>query len=450
MVSKKFFTIIVIRIIAIFLTCLWLAYTIPSSQKIYTYIVIVILLLLQVYALIYHVNKTNRAMAGFFVSLRDEYSFYRFSEDKDISASSSSLSQVLNETSDLLRKARVEKEKQFRFMEFVFENAGSGMIIFLEDGKINRINNLAIMILECGNVRNIHELDRISRLLTQKLMLIRPGDSEVIRFVSGNAYKIIRIGISVFRVEGVEYKLANVQDVRNEMEEYEIESMQKLIRVINHEIMNSITPIITITEAIKRGWLPQGQVIAANEINENFVHDTIDNIGLIERRSNGLKSFVENYRKFSQITRLNIQTFSVKQMVRESLMLFANEMLQKGIDGKISIDPDGLSLDGDRKLLEQVMINLIKNAVEAVDSVEYPKIRITAGLDDEKRVTIKISDNGCGIPEEQIHEIFIPFFTTKESGAGIGLSLSRHIMRLHKGSISVMRNEPGSVFSLRF
>jgi len=450
MAYRRFYHIIILRVLLILATCIWLAFTIPKQEKLYTLIVIIALLVLQVILLINYLNKTNRQLARFFTALKDDYTYYRVTDAFE-KRTSRELSQILNETSSLLRAARIEKEKQFQFMQFVFESAPNGMIIYNPEGEIVQINKVAQNLLGIFRIKKIRELHDISPMLEEKLTTIKSGQKELLRIPRNNDFMILMIGISDIIIDGNKFRLASLQDFRNELEASEIESWQKLIRVINHEIMNSITPIITLTEATKKGLIVEGKLIPKDTINEETLKDTLLNTELIEQRSKGLKDFIDRYRTISSINKLTIHNIQFKDLLGTVLLLLQDEITKQNIQTIISIKPEDLSVECDEKLLEQVCINLFKNSMFALTSTSNPKIEVLASINTENRVIIQFIDNGSGIPKDIINDIFIPFYTTRDDGAGIGLSLSRHIMRLHKGSITA-HSEPGekTVMTLLF
>lgn len=451
MIYKRFYHIIIFRIIFIVVTCMAFSwFLLASPLKIYTLIVISSALIIHVVLLIKYVNGTNRQLAGFFTALKDDQAYYKIT-DAFARSSGHELSQILNETSSLLKNARIEKEKQYRFMQFIFEAAPTGMIIYQPDGKIIQTNPAVKALLKIEKINDLSDLTRVNKLLESKIRAIHPGGHELVRIPCENDFLVLMISIAAFKIGKSTYNLATIQDFRNEMEASEIESWQKLIRVINHEIMNSITPIITLTEASRRILVRDAELIDPAELNKEYLEDMLLNTDLIAERSKGLKSFIENYRNVSKIRVLKMESVSIKMLVNNTLLLLNEAIDKPGINVIISVEPEDLSVDADEELLMQVMINLVRNAIFALSATTQALIRINSKTDSSGRVSISIADNGCGIPKEIMNEIFIPFYSTRDDGAGIGLSLSRHIMRLHRGSIAVS-SESGerTEFVLRF
>jgi len=244
--------------------------------------------------------------------------------------------------------------------------------------------------------------------------------------------------------------LVAMQDIQGALEEKEMKSWQNLIRVLTHEIMNSITPIASLASTA-HGLLKDERECELPESLNETIGDVRHALNTIEKRSKGLLTFIENYRKLTRIPKPDFKIVSVKDLFERVEHLMKDQFQAHSIEFKKQIDPLSLSLTADQALIEQVLINLCKNAVEALNGVARPKIKLKAGTDAHGNPVIKVIDNGRGIPEDVAGRIFIPFFTTRQQGSGIGLSLSRQIIRLHKGTIGVTStpNEK-TVFKLRF
>lgn len=413
-------------------------------------IVIITLIIIQIILLISYINKTNKELSRFFVALKDEYASYKIA-DTFKTRSYHELSQILNETSSMLKKARLKTEKQFQFMQFIFETAPSGMIIADHSGNIKNFNKASIRLLEINDLKHLKQFEKIKHGLSNQLEELPSGKSILTRYTLNNELLIVMISSSHFRMDGKDYKLYVLQDFRNELEDNEIRSWQKLIRVINHEIMNSITPIITLTGAIKKGFDAGTEIPEPENISREVIKDTIINTEIIEERSKGLKEFIEKYRSISRIGQLSIETIELKTFLEQILLLFEQEAKQRSIAIDLEITQSGLTIEADKKLIQQVLINLIRNALEALDRKDQSSIKISAYQADNKNCYIEITDNGPGIPADILGDIFTPFFTTKKDGAGIGLSLSRQIMKQHKGNIFVKSGQgKGTTFILRF
>ncbi len=245
------------------------------------------------------------------------------------------------------------------------------------------------------------------------------------------------------------FTLVTIQDIQTELEEKEMEAWQDLIRVLTHEIMNSVTPISSLASTIR--GLIQPAESSEHRIDSETIHDVYSGIQTIEKRSQGLLHFVEAYRKLTRIPKPDFQVFLITELFGRVEQLVGSQIGGKAIDFRAEASPVSLELTADPDLVEQVLLNLLRNAVEAVERSEEPRIQVSAKMDGRGRPTIQVKDNGPGIEEEVQQRIFIPFFTTKQEGSGIGLSLCREIMRSHGGTINVDSTPgQGAEFSLRF
>jgi len=264
----------------------------------------------------------------------------------------------------------------------------------------------------------------------------------------------LAIYVAEFKVANRIIKMATIKNIQSELEENEMESWQKLIRVLTHEIMNSITPIASLTQTLHY-LISDVREKYKLTIAENSDTETIEEIELaidtIHKRSTGLLSFVESYRDLTRIPNPKYSIFAIKDLFDNLKGLMKEELKKHKIECVTAVTPDNLELSADEQLIEQVIINLIKNAVQALEDTENPRIELKAFLDPYGKIVIQLKDNGQGILPEVLDKVFVPFFSTKPKGSGIGLSLSRQILRLHGGTLTA-RSEPDveTVFTLKF
>ena len=282
-----------------------------------------------------------------------------------------------------------------------------------------------------------------------KLVNISPGDKELIKLQQEDDLLQLSIFATGFILRRQQLMLVAMQNIQHELEEKEIISWQNLIRVLTHEIMNSITPIASLASTAQ-GLLKNNKECEVPESMNEVIDDVRNAVNTIEKRSNGLLTFIENYRKLTRIPKPAFKVVPVRDLFDRVEYLLKDQFEHSSIKFKKRVDPESLTITADPALMEQVLINLCKNAAEALNGITMPKIKMKAGTDGRGNPVIKVSDNGKGIAEEVVEKIFIPFFTTKPQGSGIGLSLSRQIIRLHKGTIGVAStpNEK-TVFKLR-
>ena len=271
---------------------------------------------------------------------------------------------------------------------------------------------------------------------------------------SDSGLQQLAIRASVFKIGDKEIRLVSLQDIKNELDEKEMDSWQKLIRVLSHEIINSVTPVTSLTTTISGFFKKEGQVVAAKDLSDDNIHEALTGLGYIEDRGKNLIDFVSKFRSLTRLPAPKFEEVSFARLFDNISLLRKDELLSHGIKLKYIASPEDMNLFCDRSLIEHVLINLVNNASEAILSIPGSQegiIEIKGSVVEDHRPVITVRDNGAGIPDNLLENIFIPFFTTKENGSGIGLSLARQIMKLHSGTISVY-SKPGieTVFSLYF
>lgn len=451
MVFKSFRINCIIRILFIAATSFLLFYLFFKTQLYAAIMIAGILILYQVYSLIHYVEKTNRDLARFFESIKYE-DFSQTFKNNRLGPSFASLQAALSNVTDAFRKARAEKEEHYRYLQTVVQHIGIGLIAFQSDGEVELINMAAKRLLKVAHLKNIKTLEGKSKILVKTLFQLKPREKALVKVEDNNELLHLALYSTEFKLGGSRYSLVSLQNIHSELEEKEIEAWQKLIRVLTHEIMNSVTPIAslaaTINELIQENTRKfEFERAAASE----SLNDISQALQTIQKRSQGLLHFVDAYRNLTLIHKPNFSIFSIKELFARIEKLMQVNIAEKAVAFKMDIEPESLELTADPELIEQVLINLMLNALQAVEGQKKATIELYAFLDSSGKIIIRIIDNGCGIPGENLEKIFIPFFSTKEGGSGIGLSLSRQIMHLHKGSISV-HSEPDecTTFTLVF
>ena len=297
-------------------------------------------------------------------------------------------------------------------------------------------------------LKTISSLERRDAVLYQEILNLRPGESKIISITKENNVFKTLMAATAFQTDSRVYKLVAFQDVNEALDETEAKAWQKLLSVMTHEIMNSVAPISSLAETMLHRLQESARML---EGQPGALEDLELGIGTIRRRSEGLLKFAETYRNLNKITTLNLNRVLARDLFENLHHLMQPTLDQKRIELDILlIDPD-LSLEADINLIEQVLINLVVNAIEAVKDREEPLITLSAYAGSNGRAVIKVSDNGLGMSPEVIENIFIPFFSTKKNGSGIGLSLCKQILLLHRGNIQVQSVEgTGSAFYLHF
>jgi signal transduction histidine kinase len=315
-------------------------------------------------------------------------------------------------------------------------------------GDIGWMNESFKKMLGIPYLKTIHSLERRDPMLYNEILALRPGENKIVSITKDNNTFKTLLSATAFQTDGKIYKLIAFQDVNEALDETEAKAWQKLLSVMTHEIMNSVAPISSLAETMLHRLKASVPFLKGQP---GAVEDLQLGIDTIRRRSEGLLKFAETYRNLNKITRPNVKKILARDLFESLHHLMQPTLEQKNIDLEIILKDPALSLEADASLIEQVLINLVVNAIEAVKESKEPRIMLSAFSTPVNRVVIKVADNGTGMSSELIENIFIPFFSTKKSGSGIGLSLCKQIMLLHKGNVQVQSIEgEGSAFLLHF
>ncbi len=301
--------------------------------------------------------------------------------------------------------------------------------------------------LQLPYLKTIHSLEKRDRILFEEVNNLQPGENKIGTVHLERSFFKVLLSATAFQTEGKKYKLIAFQNVNEALDETESKAWQKLLSVMTHEIMNSVAPISSLADTLKnrlqKTVAEPGDLVAAEDLEIG--------IETIKRRSEGLLKFAETYRNLNKITTLNLKKLYVHELFANLHQLMQPTFEQKNIELEIILRDTELFFEADPSLIEQVLINLIVNAIEAVKDQPHPRIILSADTASLKKIVLRVADNGTGMPEELIDKIFIPFFSTKKNGSGIGLSLCKQIVMLHKGNIQVQSVEgKGTVFSMQF
>ena len=401
----------------------------------------------QLVGLVRYVEKTNQDLERFLRSIR--YSdFSQTFEGGRRGRSFEALGRAFSEVMDDFRAERAEKEESYRYLQTVMQHVGIGLLSFRQDGTVGLVNTAAKRLLRVRHLKHVRTLEPVSPRLVETLLRLRAGEKVLVKVVDDDELLQLAIYATEFKLRGDRYKLVSIQDIQSELEEKEIEAWQKLTRVLTHEIMNSITPIASLASTVN-DLLADLDTPPAGA--EETICDVRDAVRTIEKRSESLLGFVQAYRSLTRIPKPDFRIVPVAELLANVAELLRPQLREHGIRLQTSVQPATLTITADPSLIEQVLINLLKNAREAVQDHLQAEIRLSAAIDERGRTILQVADNGSGIVPEALDKIFIPFYTTKKEGSGIGLSLSREVMRQHGGTLSV-NSEPGvrTVFTLRF
>lgn len=433
-IVKDFRLNLILRIILICLNMYFFFFLVFNTRLYSTAVIVCLLSISQFYFLYLYVERANRTLIRFLQSIR----YSDFSQSYNLGAKSPSFDELgasFNEVTEKFLKTKREKEEHFLYLQTVIQHISVGLIAYKNNGEIELINTAAKRLLKVHVLHNIEQIKEIDEEFAEKLWNLKAGERLQIKLNIDGETKQFAVAAAGFILKQQEYLLVSLQNIQNELEEKEMEAWQTLIRTLTHEIMNSITPISSLASTAKP-LLKSIESSAGSDEDKEIIADISKAVTTIEKRSSGLLHFVQNYRKLTRIPKPVFKILFIRDLIDRTVTLMKEQMTQCKIACSVEIDPPNLEITADPDLLEQVMINLCKNAAEAVSETAAPAIKIKA-FALEGSACIQIIDNGCGIHSDAFDKIFVPFYTTKKEGSGVGLSLSKQIMRLHKGSITV-------------
>ncbi|MBQ2913710.1 MAG: ATP-binding protein [Bacteroidales bacterium] len=398
--------------------------------------IILILLVVAVLVLLYTVylwRRTNEKLTYMLDSLDNDDVNFRFRERLFFDIS---LNRTLNRLRGIYEKRRTELREQEQYFAHMLENVQTGIVVQEENGRISFYNAYARVLLGMESLSHIRQLRRVSDSLYSAFMNVQPGKAIKAEYYNESSRIDILLSASYATIKGKEVKIISLSNINTQLTENQEESWNKLTRVLTHEIMNTITPIISLSDTLNK-------CAVDDRLDSNY----ISGLETISSSSKGLLSFVESYRSLTRVAAPIRKSFLVSELAERVLQLTAPYTTEAGVETAFVEKTEDVLLWADENQIAQILINLVKNAAQAGAT----RIEISADLDSLENVVIEVTNNGAPISKEGQAEIFVPFYTTKQEGTGIGLSLSRQIMRLHNGTLALTRSDAtATTFTLNF
>jgi two-component system, NtrC family, nitrogen regulation sensor histidine kinase NtrY len=394
------------------------------------------------------VNDTNRRLARFFESVRYSDFAVRFSSNKEKGPGFEAVNKQFNEVLEAFRQTRAEKEANLLFMNTIVQHLGTGVLAFDAQNGVLLSNNSAFQLLGVYRLHHLHDLPARHNALIQLVQGLHSKGKLLYSPESGRQLSVQGVSLNL---QGRAVRLLTLQNIHPELQRKELDAWRNLTRVLRHEIMNSVTPIVSLVETM--------QDIVRHDIRQPDNPATADleeALDVVATRSRNLMDFVEAYRSFSAVPQPKPETLPVQKLLDRVVSLALPDLKSAGIRIATYVAPPDLIMQADPGQMEMVLINLLKNAREALaghpaQGPEGHQILLRAGADTKNRVFIEVEDSGPGIDPTLLDEIFIPFFTTKTTGTGVGLSISRQILQMHGGDIRVSTAPGGGArFVLEF
>lgn len=442
MAYNSFFANILIRMLFLCGSFAVLAFLLVNTSRFFTIVFLASVTILQIVSLIVFLNKTNRDLARFLLLLTSEDSSVIAWKDR-VEKTFQGLHHSFRQVNEEINRMKLEKEQGNILLQNIIDHIQTGIFVTNESSRIELINQEALSTLGMQDLEKLKDLDHTQPGLADALSGIRYNTGNILHVkAAGDEQMPVLVRVSAFKLGERMLRLFSVQGIKNELEANEIESWQKLTRVLAHEISNSVTPIATLGTGIHRK-LSQAPEIGEGEmrLSSPMANDLIQSSQLIEKRSNALVEFMEHYKSFTRLPDPVPQDMLILEFFESLRLFFNNDLARLKVKLECQVSDPDLTMYADRALLEQAFINLVRNSLEALEGKEKGQILLKAGPENGK-VLIEISDNGPGIPSDIQSQVFIPFFTTKKTGTGIGMSIVRKIIIMSGGSIR-FRSTPG-------
>jgi two-component system, NtrC family, nitrogen regulation sensor histidine kinase NtrY len=449
MISRNLYLNVVIKVALIVLFSLFLGYSIFIIKSLRISIIFFLIVSFLTFSMISYLNTTNRKMKYFFDSVRNEDSTLSFPVDSK-EKSFRELYESMTRVNKQIQQLRIENRHQEQYFQILLEHLATGIITFNSKGFILHANSSAKSLLSVNVLTHLRQIERIDKRLFNTIINIKPFERRLQAINTDHGEIQLSLKATSFKTKDDEMVIISLQDIKNELDEKEVESWMKLIRVLMHEIMNTITPITSLSESLSNLYNSGGKPVMPDQMTSKSIAATLQGLNVIKEQGRGLMSFVESYRKLTRVPDPEKKLFKVADLLVRVQTLYDTDKQRNKSKIVVSLNEPGLELYADQNLIAQVLINLLENAIEANEDNSEAKIVISASSDNQ-HTEICVSDNGPGIVEENLDKIFVPFFTTRKRGSGIGLSISRQIMRIHGGTLKVRSvPEKETIFCLSF
>lgn len=442
MIYKKLYFIVIVRVIGLLLNCVLLALSFVYYKDVLITANLVLVLGLQTVFFIRKLNRLNHDLENFFQTVKNNDSSVTFK-----SRSSQSGYDPLFSQFDLINKRiqeiKFENENKNQYFSVLVEHVGIGLISFNEKGNVSIYNSAAKDLFKLPYLFHINQLDRIQEGFSSLILDLPPSEQRLIPFYRNHEMIQLSVKSSVLKLSGEKICLVSFQNIKNELEDRELDSWQKLIRVLTHEMINSISPVNSSLSTLIDLYRDEesGECTRVENINSEMILDTVNGLEIIDERIDGLIDFVSRFRDLTLLPRPNFNQLNLVERVNNLSKLLADDFLKENIELKLVSSNEIIEQKADPVLLDQILINVLKNSIQALEGKNNKLISIIIDKNEKNRSYIDVIDNGCGISKEFQDEVFVPFYTSKKTGSGIGLSLSRQLMRLH-GGIITFRSEP--------
>jgi len=442
---KNFKLQVIIRLILVSIAIGVLLYYVIITGQYLRSIYLFVFVILIIIEFVYYVEKTHRDFTSFLLAiLQDDFSttFHERGKGKSIQNFYSTLNRITRK----FKAISSEKELQYLYLETLVEHIKVGILTYDENENIHLINEALKKLLDRPVLTKLKGIENIDPVLLQSIREIKPTENRLVKVTVNNHLQQLSIHASEFKLKDKYFKLISMQNIKHELEAQELDAWQKLIRVLTHEIMNSVTPITSLSATLQDIIKKEKKQLPASEFP--FVDNLDEGLDAIKSRSEGLQTFTQAYKNLTRLPTPEFQKVKIKELLKQVETLLKPDLDHLNVKLHIHLENPELEILVDSDLFDQVLINIIKNGMEAVQKQKDGRIRLTV-TENGHQVFIRITDNGAGIPEDKIDKIFIPFFTTKKNGTGVGLALCRQILQMHNATIAVSSYQgEGTTFTI--
>jgi len=449
MVFSRFIWSILAFVAAIVGTSILLGVYLQRPEYPVTTSLLVVVLILETAALLWYLTRIRRDLLKLINALVNDdptMQFARVRRDPYFNAIHAGFNALISD----FRLVRLDREAEQRFFEETVNHVQFGLLAFNESGEVRMFNRAFLDLFGLDGIKNLNALENASKELPDFFRRFSPGKEKLKKISLADGQHHLIFMASGFVLKGEKISLISVRDISREMDRNELEAWQKLLRVMRHEILNSISPIQLIAGNLSKRLQPEGELLPLEQLTAEEALDIKTGLDTIHRRASGLSVFLDAYANMYRTPEFKPEPTEIAPLLKRVALLFRQDAEEQETSISADFSSDDLVLNMDAKMIEQVLINLVKNAMQAVKDQKSRSIILSARKERDELI-VSVKDTGSGISQDQMESIFVPFFSTRESGTGIGLSFSQHIMRMHSGQIRVSSiQEKGSEFQLVF